>query len=122
MLGEKEAIGQKPVALAGRVPVKFSNENGDVQIGDRIAISSTPGVGMKASIFDASVGIVIAPVEHGENGDTVMTFLDLQPGFDIAALTDKLLADSAVPLFSAVSAQQTTGHSSLDVRRFTQRR
>jgi len=108
VLGAKGAAGQRPLALSGRVPVKFSDENGNVRIGDRITISSSPGVGMKASIFDPTVGIVIAPIEHGENGNTVMIFLDLQPGFDIAALTDKLLEDSAVRLFSASTTDAAT--------------
>ena len=38
-----------PVALAGRVPVKVNNENGAIKIGDYITISSTPGVGTKAT-------------------------------------------------------------------------
>lgn len=39
----------KPVALAGRVPVKISLENGSIQPGDPITASSLPGVGMKAT-------------------------------------------------------------------------
>ena len=40
--------GSVPVALAGRVPVKVSLENGPIIVGDRLTISSTPGVAMKA--------------------------------------------------------------------------
>lgn len=37
------------VALAGRVPVKISMENGPVSIGDRLTSSHTPGYAMKAT-------------------------------------------------------------------------
>lgn len=108
LLGDKEAVGQRPVALAGRVPVKFSYENGDVKIGDRIAPSSIPGVGMKAGPFDASVGIVIAPAEHGDNGDTVMIFLDLRQGIDVDVLSDALLASSQIAETAASATDATS--------------
>ncbi len=38
-----------PVALAGRVPVKVSDENGPIQAGDYLTSSSIPGVAMKAT-------------------------------------------------------------------------
>lgn len=91
-LGDPTATGMRPVALSGRVPVKISHENGDVKIGDRITLSSTPGVGMRATIFDNSVGIVIDKVVHHENGpDTVMIFLDLEQGIDINTIAFSLL-------------------------------
>ncbi|MBI5457879.1 DUF5011 domain-containing protein, partial [Candidatus Kaiserbacteria bacterium] len=99
ILGDINAPGQRPVALAGRVPVKFSAENGPVKIGDRIAPSSIPGVGMKAGPFDDSVGIVIDTMEdpvkepagsHGAGGK-VMIFLDLQRGININAIGMGLL-------------------------------
>ncbi|MEZ4195133.1 MAG: hypothetical protein R3B53_01915 [Candidatus Paceibacterota bacterium] len=44
-----------PIALKGRVPVRLSNENGDIKAGDELMLSSIPGVAMKAS----STGIVV---------------------------------------------------------------
>jgi len=44
-----------PIALAGRVPIKLSNENGEIKAGDELMLSSIPGVAMKAS----STGFVI---------------------------------------------------------------
>lgn len=95
VLGDKEGIGQRPVALSGRVPVKFSSENGDVSIGDRITVSPSAGVGMRGGIFDDTVGIVIAPVQHDESGDTVMIFLDLQRGADPNDIAMNLLGNDA---------------------------
>jgi hypothetical protein len=93
VLGAGAELGQRPVALSGRVPVKFSYENGDVQIGDRITISSQPGVGKKAGPFDDSVGIVIDAVQRGEEGDTVMVFMDLRPGVPINKIAFGLLGN-----------------------------
>jgi hypothetical protein len=45
-----------PVALSGRVPIKLSTENGPIAVGDQIALSSIPGVGMKAGPGDVVVG------------------------------------------------------------------
>lgn len=111
LLGDKDALGSRPVALAGRVSVKFSNENGGVKIGDRIAVSSTAGVGMRAGIFDDSVGIVIAPVEQTEEGETVMIFLDLRVGIDLLALGDALLGFSLPTTTSATSSESETATS-----------
>jgi len=57
--GSSTALMSVPVALAGRVPVKVSLENGPIVAGDRITISSTPGVGMKASV-SSPVTVAIA--------------------------------------------------------------
>ncbi|MFB6099742.1 MAG: beta strand repeat-containing protein [Candidatus Nanohalobium sp.] len=41
-----------PVALTGKVPVKVSDVNGDIERGDRIVPSGTPGVGMQCEVID----------------------------------------------------------------------
>ena len=51
--------GAYPVALKGRVPIKLSTENGPIIKGDRIALSSIAGVGMKANSGDVVVGIAL---------------------------------------------------------------
>jgi trimeric autotransporter adhesin len=48
-----------PVGLKGRVPVKLSTENGPIQKGDRIMLSSITGVGMKATENARVVGIAL---------------------------------------------------------------
>ncbi|MFA6095295.1 MAG: hypothetical protein WC767_00400, partial [Candidatus Paceibacterota bacterium] len=42
-------MGEYPIGLAGRVPVKVSDENGPIKKGDRVVLSSLPGIGMKES-------------------------------------------------------------------------
>jgi hypothetical protein len=53
--------GQKgyPIALSGRVPIKLSTENGPIKTGDKITLSSIPGVGMKATEADTVVGTAL---------------------------------------------------------------
>ncbi len=45
----KGKAGAYPVALAGRVPLKVSLENGPIQVGDPLVSSSVPGVVMKGT-------------------------------------------------------------------------
>ena len=47
------------VALAGRVPVKISLDGGPIQKGDRITLSSIPGIGAKATTSGVTVGIAL---------------------------------------------------------------
>ena len=46
----------KPIALAGRVPVKVSDENGKIKAGDRLTVSSAPGVAMRAAKAGLTLG------------------------------------------------------------------
>jgi hypothetical protein len=48
-----------PIALAGRVPVQLSNENGAIKRGDALMLSSVPGVAMKATGVGTTVGIAL---------------------------------------------------------------
>ncbi len=48
-----------PIGLKGRVPIRLSTETGPIVKGDRIALSSIPGVGMKATESDVVVGIAL---------------------------------------------------------------
>jgi hypothetical protein len=66
-----------PVSLTGRVPVNVSNENGPIQIGDYLTVSSTDGKAMKANKpcyvvgralenFDTDeIGQILCIVENG---------------------------------------------------------
>lgn len=47
------------VALAGRVPVKVSDENGKIRPGDRLTSSSIPGVAMKARGDGFTIGVAL---------------------------------------------------------------
>ena len=109
VLGDINATGERPVALSGRVPAKVNLEGGPIQIGDRIAPSSVPGVGKKAGPFDDSVGIALETFSgdpstssgQAASQGSVTVFLDLQRGIDIDQIGMTLLGMSATTTVNA---------------------
>jgi len=78
---------RKPaVALAGRVPVRVSGENGDITPGDPITSSSVPGVGMKAMKDGWIAGRALESVTFSSKDEVVTVILFVgagwQPSFD----------------------------------------
>lgn len=67
-----ESTQTPPVALAGRVPVKVSTENGPIKPGDLLTSSSAPGVAMKATdrtlATHAVIGKALEKFDQKENG------------------------------------------------------
>jgi hypothetical protein len=77
LLGGGNASTSVPVALAGRVPVKFSSENGALNRGDSLTISKThAGVAMKADEGDPVIGTAL---ENISSSGTVLVFV--RPAF-----------------------------------------
>ncbi|MBT6254143.1 hypothetical protein HOI83_02850 [Candidatus Uhrbacteria bacterium] len=68
---------QYPVALAGRVPVKVSDENGSIAIGDRVTLGTSSGIGMKATDAGEILGIAMQPSNGGAN-DAIVIFIQPQ--------------------------------------------
>jgi len=69
------------VALSGRVPVKVTSLNGNIQPGDLITAGTIPGVGVKAT--DRSQSIIGKALDKYENADTsaigtVLVFVNTQ--------------------------------------------
>ncbi len=89
-LNPDNAAGERPVALSGRVPVRVNLTGGAIQVGDRIALSETPGIGRRATQFEPSVGIALEAYNGGSQA-TVMIFLDLQAGVSINSIAQGLL-------------------------------
>src|SRR3989338_5603944 len=71
-----EVGSRAPIALAGRVPVKVNLEGGDIKAGDRIALSSVPGVGTKATSSGMTVGIALEEFSDIEIGK-ILVFVNL---------------------------------------------
>jgi len=70
----------RPVlAIAGRVPVKATAENGSIQIGDLLVSSSVPGVAMKGtdqlSCLGAVIGKAMEPLDEGSGVIMVQVML-----------------------------------------------
>ena len=96
-----DSPGKYPVALAGRVPVHVTLDNGPIYVGDRIAISSTtPGFGMKAGPFDASVGVALEPFTATSTGNSILVFIDIQKAFDLHSVG---IWEHAAQMFDALS-------------------
>jgi len=62
LLGQSVKDG-KPVALTGRVPLRVNMEGGAIAVGDRLALSSVPGVGTKATTTSYTVGVALEPAD-----------------------------------------------------------
>lgn len=60
------------VALSGRVPVKVSNENGNIAVGDYLTSSSIPGVAMKATKAGAIIGTAMTGYAGDDVGEVVV--------------------------------------------------
>ncbi len=60
LLSSDDQTGTVPVALTGRVPVKFSAENGPVQPGDALTAANIPGYAMKATADGPMIGRALA--------------------------------------------------------------
>jgi photosystem II stability/assembly factor-like uncharacterized protein len=58
-----------PIALAGRVPVKVSDENGSINVGDPITSSSVPGVAMKAIEEGNVIGTALETFDPTTSGE-----------------------------------------------------
>jgi hypothetical protein len=72
--------GDTPIALAGRVFVKASAENGPINVGDLLVSSRLAGHAMRATdaerSFGAVIGKALAPLEQGEG--LVLVLVNLQ--------------------------------------------
>lgn len=69
-----------PVALAGRVPVKVSNENGAITVGDYLAPSvKFPGMAMKAVAAGFVLGRALESFSASASGSTGSILVFIQP-------------------------------------------
>ncbi len=70
--------GDYPVALAGRVPVRVTLENGPIEIGDPLTTSSTPGYAMKATEAGPIVGNAMNAFDgSGGDEDVIVAFVNV---------------------------------------------
>jgi hypothetical protein len=58
-----------PIGLIGRVPVKVSTENGNIQVGDYLTTSSVPGVAMKATLSGRVLGKALESIDPSKLED-----------------------------------------------------
>lgn len=103
-----------PVALAGRVPVKVTDEGGAIALGDYLTSSSTPGHAKKAAAGDKTIGQAMASF-NGESG-TVVMFINTSgalPAQELVQGTQSPSTDSAS--FTSLNVSGPTSLSDLQV-------
>ncbi len=111
--GNNEDPGSRSVlvALAGRVPVKVSTENGVIKSGDYLTSSSVPGVAMKATKFGPMVGQALV----GFDGDGYKEIINNQKvGITVAFIKNGFtngLTNLADLIASPPTQPDTTGTS-----------
>jgi hypothetical protein len=69
----------QPIALIGRVPTNVSLENGPIDVGNMITISSQAGIGMKATKPGRVIGYALEPFlgsAEGGNHGQIMVFIN----------------------------------------------
>lgn len=82
--GLRKAEHYHLLALAGRVPVKVSTENGAIAIGDYLTSSSTPGVAMKATKAGQVIGMALEAYEGADPGKVTVFIAPHWIGNDLA--------------------------------------
>lgn len=68
------ATHPQPIAVAGRVPTRVSDENGPIEVGDPITSSSVTGIGMKSTEPGKIVGYALQPW-NGAGTGRIMVYL-----------------------------------------------
>jgi fibronectin-binding autotransporter adhesin len=97
----------RPVALSGRVPVLVNFDNGPIAVGDKIALSTTtPGVGMKAGMYDESVGIALEALPANATTTAIMMFVRHDQGLAATSTAGVLstFASASDALKSAITS------------------
>jgi len=134
-IGGQYTPDSSPIALAGRVPVNVSNENGMILAGDRVTSGSLPGRGMKAIGSGRVIGVAMesmddskwtdCPAANGVSNNhkcqQIMVFVNLadysgqsasdlmqSAGFSSAAQTVDALQVNGNPLLNADYAGSLT--------------
>lgn len=79
-LGQKGTLasGHIPVAIAGRVYVKVTHENGPIEPGDFLTTSSSSGQAMKVIDFDLSRGSILGKALTHQKDGYVLVLIGLQ--------------------------------------------
>jgi len=65
----------RPIALAGRVPVKVSSENGPIVVGDQLTVSSQSGIAMRATKAGLTIGTALEDMVCAAEGDCTVLAL-----------------------------------------------
>ncbi len=87
----------KPIALAGRVPVKVSSENGEVKSGDLLTVSSIPGVAKRSTKAGETIGRAISDPRCVDGKRCVVDVL-VNTAYSNGILVKGLLSEEGIDL------------------------
>lgn len=93
------------VAIVGRVPAKFSLENGPIAVGDPLTTSSRPGVAMKATEAGQIIGYALQSSDSAKEGKLLVW---LQVGLYLPPATLDAINTSARPAAATSAATDAT--------------
>ncbi len=97
------------VAMVGRVPVKYSLENGPIAVGDPLTSSSTPGTAMRATAAGQIIGYAMQSSDNAAGSATdgkLLVWLQLGtyvPPAELAALNNLAATDTLATLQAEVA-------------------
>ncbi|MDX2776454.1 hypothetical protein PV379_03750 [Streptomyces caniscabiei] len=77
---------RQPIALAGRIPLKVSLENGEIKSGDLLTAGSTPGTAARATGTEPIVGIALEP--YGADSPRVSSLVSIEESARLTAHPD----------------------------------
>lgn len=103
------------VAMVGRVPTKFSLENGPIAVGDPLTSSSTPGTAMKATQAGRIIGYAMQSSDAAEDGK-ILVWLQLSTHIP----EDALAAINGAASAESVADATTIAHLEAQVAALTQ--
>ncbi|TSC99999.1 MAG: hypothetical protein Greene101415_1003 [Parcubacteria group bacterium Greene1014_15] len=87
----------KPIALAGRVPVKVSEENGKIIAGDLLTISSVAGVAMRSTKAGVTIGRALEDSDCSEE-EVCKVLVLVNTSYSTGALLKEALREDGIVL------------------------
>jgi len=72
------SITTELIALIGRVPVKVSLENGQIEVGDPLTSANTPGYAMKATAPGKIIGYALESFDEENREDKILVLINLE--------------------------------------------
>ncbi len=87
----------RPIALAGRVPVKFTESNGKVKAGDLLTSSSIPGVAMRATKAGVTIGTALEDSDCRE-GQQCKVLVMVSTSYTTGALLNVAMRDNGISM------------------------
>jgi hypothetical protein len=116
-LSQTDATGTDknvPIALAGRVPVKVSSENGAIHKGDYLTTSSVAGVAMKATKPGQAIGKALEDYS-GDGTGNILVFVNVSFADPKKQLANIITDDNGNIAISNISSTSVTLPENLQI-------